>query len=163
MNSTGGSVTYLQRPSENLEDGLLAEVHTVKGKRTTLFTAMLLEGIQIQDDDQGVDASKFLYRKGRFDASYDVIVQPGFCSDFRPGSRSYYFVGNDGAEYRWKYQKSFGWTVSTLPCLCRVQINVKPSYRYVIQEMRLPSRFGGSRKKAYLLARNDLPYASILA
>jgi len=40
MNSTEGSVAYLQRPSENLEDGLLAEIHTVKGKRTT----MLLEG-----------------------------------------------------------------------------------------------------------------------
>jgi len=125
MNSTEGSVTYLQRPSENLEDGLLAEVHTVKGKRTTLFTAML-EGVQMQDDNQGVDASKFLYRKGRFNASYDVIVLPGSCSDFRPGSRSYHFIGNDGAEYRWKYQKGLGWTVSTLLCLCRVQINLKP-------------------------------------
>jgi len=74
MKSTEGSVTYLQRPSEDLEGGLLAEIHTVKGKKTTLFTTMLLEGIQMQDDDQGVDASKFLYRKGRFNASYDVIV-----------------------------------------------------------------------------------------
>jgi len=115
MKSTEGSVTYLQRPSEDLEDGLLAEVHTVNGKKTTLFTAMLLEGIQMQDDNQGVDASKFLYRKGRFNTSYDVIVEPGSCSDFRPRSRSY-FIGNDGAEYRWKYQKNLGWTVSTFLC-----------------------------------------------
>jgi len=116
MKSTEGSVTYLQRPSEDLEDGLLAEIHTVKGKNTTLFTTMLLEGIQMQDDNHGVDASKFLYRKGRFNASYDITAQLNFCSDFWSGSRSNYFIGNDGAEYRWKYQKSLGWTVSTLLC-----------------------------------------------
>jgi len=37
------------------------------------------------------------------------------------------------------------------------------TYRYVIQEMRLPSRFDGPRKKAYLLTRGNLLYASIIA
>lgn len=118
MNSTEGSVTYLQRPSEDLEEGLLAEVRTGKGKRTTLVAAMLLEGVQRpMQDDQGVDASRFLYRKGRFNASYDITAQLDFCSDFWSGSRSNYFIGNDGAEYRWKYQKNIGWTVSKASCL----------------------------------------------
>ncbi|KAF5358510.1 hypothetical protein D9756_001965 [Leucocoprinus leucothites] len=97
MSSPEGSVTYLQRPSENLEDGLLAEIRTARGKKATIVASSLLEGAAYPNRDnesQGFDASLFLHRKGRFDAS------------------SRYFTGNDGAEYRWKYQKSLGWTLT---------------------------------------------------
>jgi len=60
MNSIEGSVTYLQRPSEIWEVAYWQRI--VKEKRTTLFTAMLLEGVQMQDDNQVVDASKSLYK-----------------------------------------------------------------------------------------------------
>ncbi|KAF9448897.1 TonB box-containing protein [Macrolepiota fuliginosa MF-IS2] len=92
--SSEGTITYLQRPSETLEAGLIAEIHSKKGKKTTIAKSTLLGVIAPDvDDGQGVDASKFLYRKGRFNASR-------------------YFMGDDGAEYRWKYQKKIGWTMT---------------------------------------------------
>jgi len=118
--SSEGTITYLQRPSETLEAGLIAEIHSKRGKKTTIVNNTLL-GVMAPnlDDGQGVDASKFLYRKGRFNASYVL-----FCSSMMslpefqiyksggPTSRSRYFMGDDGAEYRWRYQKKLGWTMT---------------------------------------------------
>lgn len=70
MKSSEGSVTYLQRPSETLEAGLLAKVQSIKGKKTTIVQSTLLGGMTSNQYEQGVDASKFLYRKGRFNGSY---------------------------------------------------------------------------------------------
>jgi hypothetical protein len=122
INALEGSVTYIQRPSDTLEAGLLAKMLSQRGKKTTILNSALLGNMATDQNEQGVEASRFLYRKGRFDASYVLpcSVVMSLCSARIPianftltfGSRSRYFVGNDGAEYRWKYQKSLGWTVS---------------------------------------------------
>jgi len=63
MKSTEGSVTYLQRPSEDLEGGLLAEIHTVKGKKTTLSQLCCSRGFRCKMMIRGWTQVNFSTRK----------------------------------------------------------------------------------------------------
>ena len=74
----------------NLGGSLLAEDRERKEDNSDYGYAT--GGVQMQDDNQVVDASKSLFKV----ASYDVIV-------YALISKTYCFIGNDGAD-RWKYQ-----------------------------------------------------------
>ncbi|RDB24128.1 Sterol regulatory element-binding protein cleavage-activating protein [Hypsizygus marmoreus] len=92
----GSPLSVIQRPADSPEDSIVAEIEWRTWEMPTVVRCPLFRGIGrcIGKRGLGIAAQKFLYKRGRF-------------------SKSRYFIGNDGIEYRWKAIPGIGFLLTS--------------------------------------------------
>ncbi|KAF8061630.1 TonB box-containing protein [Lyophyllum atratum] len=92
----GPALSLIQRPADCKADSIVAEIEWGTWGSPTFVRCPLLRGIGrcIGKRGLGATARTFLYKRSPF-------------------SKSRYFMGNDGVEYRWKQRRGIGYVLSS--------------------------------------------------
>ncbi|GLB35456.1 hypothetical protein LshimejAT787_0210210 [Lyophyllum shimeji] len=94
--TNGAHLSLIQRPADSEADSIVAEIEWGTFGTPTFVRCPLLRGLGrcVGKLGLGITARTFLYRRGLF-------------------SKSRYFIGDDGMEYRWKLRRGIGYVLTS--------------------------------------------------